>query len=112
MLDRKTGHVISSSPNGSSYDYLGCFPLGTSISRKSFIDVVRSQQRLKEMKLLDEIKYMQLNQIGQNLQQFCSALGVQNLRYMSDWLAAMQELAQQLSNIAADNINPIRAHIG
>jgi len=44
VLDRCDGNVIPHPIKGSAYDYLGCFALGSTVSRHSFIDVVRSQQ--------------------------------------------------------------------
>ena len=44
VLDRCDGNVIPHPIKGSAYDYLGCFPLGSTVSRQSFVDVVRSQQ--------------------------------------------------------------------
>ena len=44
VLDRCDGNIIPHPIKGSAYDYLGCFPLGSTVSRQSFLDVVRSQQ--------------------------------------------------------------------
>lgn len=44
VLDRCDGSVVLHPIKGSEYDYLGCFPLGSVVSRHSFMDVVRSQQ--------------------------------------------------------------------
>jgi hypothetical protein len=112
LLGDKAAHPISSSRTGSSYDYLGCFPLGSNVSRRSFGKVVRSQQQLGNMKLLDEIKYLQLNRIGQDLKRFCDALAFQDARCGSDWLAAIQELAHQLSVIGPEKLNPISVYVG
>ena len=112
LHDRKAGHALSSSGSGSSYDYLGCFPLGFSASRRSFGNVVQSQDRLKGMQLLDEIEPSRLNELGQDLTRFCNDLGSRESGFMSDWSAAMQELAQQLCSASADSAGPIRAYIG
>ena len=112
LVDKMADHAISSSPKGSSYDYLGCFSLGVIATRKSFGDVVQSQKRLKDMKLLDELKSSKLQEIGRRLERFCDVLSMQDTIYMSDWLAAMQELAQQLSSPSAGGINPLRVYIG
>jgi hypothetical protein len=112
LLGDKAAHPISNSQTGSSYDYLGCFPLGSNVSRRSFGKVVRSQQQLRNMKLLDEIKYLRLNRIGQDLKRFCDALAFQDVRCGSDWLAAIQELAHQLSVIGPERLNPISVYVG
>jgi hypothetical protein len=111
-LDSKATNAISASPKGTAFDYLGCFPLGFSVTRKSFIDVVHSQQRLKDMNLLDEIKHPRLMKIGRKLQRFCSALSGHDTRHTTEWLAAMQELAQNLSGLSSNSISPIHAYIG
>jgi len=113
LLDKSSGHAISNSPKGSSYDYLGCFPLGFDVHRKSFLEVTYTQQRLKDMKLLDEIKLPLLHDMGRNLQIFCDSFGGQeDIRHAFDWHAAMQELAQQLSAAGSSSVNSVRAHIG
>lgn len=112
LLEKNPGHAISNSPRGVSYDYLGCFPLGFDVHRKSFVDIARTQQRLKEMKLLDEIKVSVLHEIGKKLQDFCDGLGSHAAENYSDWHAAMQELAQQLSAAGSNGVGLIRAYIG
>jgi hypothetical protein len=112
LLDAKVTNAISASSKGTSFDYLGCFPLGFNVTRKSFVDVVHSQQRLKDMKLLDEIKQPRLMETGMKLQRFCDALSSHNVRHVTEWLAAIQELAQSLSGLGSNNICPIRAYIG
>ena len=44
VLNRSTGNIISHSVKGSSYDYLGCFPLGSAVTRRSFDEVAFSQE--------------------------------------------------------------------
>ncbi|KAH8663097.1 glycosyltransferase family 4 protein [Tricladium varicosporioides] len=112
LMDKRSGHSISHSPKGVSYDYLGCFPLGFDVTERAFVEVVQFQQRLKEMKLLDEMKQPALLEIGRKLQKFCDALGGHDSGHMSDWLAAIQELAQQLSMMALNTPNSIRIHTG
>jgi hypothetical protein len=116
LLDQNAGNAISTSPQGSSYDYLGCFPLGLSVTRKAFVDVVQSQQRLKDMSLLDQVKNSQLKQIGNTLQQFCNNSTNEDTHPAPELLAIIQELAQQLSNLSEsssdDFMDPIRVHIG
>jgi hypothetical protein len=112
LLDTKVTNAISASPKGTSFDYLGCFPLGFNVTRKSFVDVVHAQQRLKDMNLLDEIKQPRLVEIGRRLQRFYEALGSHNTRLTTEWLAAVKELAHDLSGINANSLCPIRAHIG
>lgn len=112
LVDKKSSHAISTSPKGSSYDYLGCFPLGFDVTRKAFIDVVHSQRRFKEMKLLDEVQPPALHEIGNKLKDFCSAAGGKDEDQLFGWFAAIQELAQQLCTAAPERPNSVRAYIG
>ncbi|RDL42046.1 UDP-Glycosyltransferase phosphorylase [Venustampulla echinocandica] len=112
LVDTKARHAISASPKGSSYDYLGCFSLGFDVTKKAFVDVVQSQRRFKEMKLLDEIQPPALHEIGKTLQSFCNAVVGQDAAHVFDWLEAIQELAQQLCTAAPERPNSVRAYIG
>ncbi|KUJ20420.1 glycosyltransferase family 4 protein [Mollisia scopiformis] len=116
LLDQSAGNALSNSPRGGSYDYFGCFPLGFNVTRKAFADVVQAQQRLKGMILLDQIKNSQLKEIGEKLQQFCTTSTARGTRPAFEWLAVIQELAHQLSNLAEsgsdDFLDPIRVYIG
>lgn len=104
------------STSGLSYDYLGCFPLGLSVTRKVFADTVRSQQRLRDMLLLDQLQNTQLREIGLNLQAFCTTSVTRGMRPSLRWFAILQELAHQLTNLSKtceDNfLNKIRVYIG
>jgi len=64
------------------------------------------------MRLLDDIKHTTLNTFGKSLELYCNDLASQNVAYVSEWLAAIQELAEQLSSVNAEGFNPICAHIG
>ena len=74
--------------------------------------MVRTQQRLKDMNLLDEIKIPRLVEIGSRLQRFCETLGSQHAHQTTEWLAAMKELAQHLSGLSSSTLCPIHAFIG
>jgi len=67
---------------------------------------------LKEMRLLDSVKNTTLNNFGQTLEQYCNYLASRDVAYVSEWLAAIQELAEQLSNVNEEGFNFICAHIG
>lgn len=112
LVDQNSYHAISCSPNGTSYDYLGCFPLGFNVTRKAFTDTVKAQQRLKDQILLDEIKEEKLLEIGIRLQLFCDALDDHKISGISDWLAAVEVLAQQLTTQVTKVTKSVRAHIG
>ncbi|KAI9650098.1 hypothetical protein NHQ30_000111 [Ciborinia camelliae] len=98
-LNQTPGNPISTSPTGSSNDFLGCFPLGVHASRKSFDEVLQSQKKLKSLDLLEPIENSVLKDIGGKLSQFCNA---QDTVKLSAWHAAIQELANQLCGLADD----------
>ncbi|KAL2067476.1 hypothetical protein VTL71DRAFT_1901 [Oculimacula yallundae] len=112
LLEQKSTDAISTSQRGLSFDYLGCFPLGFTVTPKNFADVASSQQQFRELGLLDEISRDKLCNIGAELLLFCNNIGRQPVRHASDWIAAAQELAEQLG--APDDETPfrIRVHIG
>ncbi|KAH9222558.1 glycosyltransferase family 4 protein [Leptodontidium sp. 2 PMI_412] len=112
LLDHKSTDAISASPRGLCFNYLGCFPLGFSVSPKNFGDVARSQQQFRDLGLLDEINPSRLRDIGAKLQLFCENTNGQDVRHGSDWVAAIQELAVRLSTPVSSSPSPIRAHIG
>lgn len=112
LADNKMGNVISTSPKGSSFDYLGCFPLGFDVSKKAFFDVVQSQRRFAEMNLLDGIPQSKLHQIGGTLDNFCETLCEENEGNMFDWMAAVQGLAQRLTKVQPHAPDSIKAYIG
>jgi hypothetical protein len=112
LFDRSIGHPISKSSKGSSYDYLGCFPLGFDVTKKAFMDVVQYQLRFKEMNLLEDMKLSTIYETGRQLGEFCEHVKEQNLEHLSDWLDAIKELAHQLSQGTPDTPNSLRIHIG
>lgn len=114
LLDPGARSAISSSATGVSFDYLGCFPLGFTVSMKQFDDVVQTQRRMKDLSLLCPVKQDRLQKIGESLRQFCDSFGGQGQPQgleSIDWLAAVQELADQLCN-SLDSQPSIQVHIG
>lgn len=99
-LNRTPGNPISTSPTGSSNDFLGCFPLGVHASRKSFDEILQSQKQLKSLDLLEPIENSVLKDIGEKLSQFCNS---QDTVELSAWHAAIQELANQLCGLDEDS---------
>ncbi|EDO01996.1 hypothetical protein SS1G_04472 [Sclerotinia sclerotiorum 1980 UF-70] len=99
-LSQIPGNPISTSPTGSSNDFLGCFPLGVYASRKSFDDILQSQKKLKSLDLLESVENTVLKDIGAKLNRFCDE---QDTIELSPWHAAIQELANQLCGLADDS---------
>ncbi|CAG8982809.1 hypothetical protein HYALB_00001090 [Hymenoscyphus albidus] len=112
FADNKTGNVISTSSKGPSFDYLGCFPLGFDVTKKAFVDVIHNQRRFADMSLLDEIQQPKMQQIGNQLNNFCETLYEQKEGGPSDWTAAVQDLAHRLTKIQPGAPDSIKAYIG
>lgn len=78
--------------------------------------MVQTQQRFKDMSLLDQLKKSLLKEMGAKLQQFCHTATSRGTRPALEWLPVIQELAHQLSNLnesGSDHfLDPIRVHIG
>src|SRR5436305_13403999 len=55
-MDRIMGNPLSFSASATSYDSLGCFPLGLEASSDDFRDIVKSQHRLKRLRTLEQIQ--------------------------------------------------------
>ncbi|TQS36907.1 hypothetical protein Golomagni_02634 [Golovinomyces magnicellulatus] len=104
--------VISASPSGTRFDYMGCFPLGFYINSKAFTNVVQLQRHLRKMGLLDEVKNSQLHEIGLKLQKFFYNLNDQGVKIDQNWLIYIQALSQQLTNLSGDVFRPVQVFMG
>lgn len=60
-LQKRTENPLSCSYDGISYGSLGCFPIGLNASRTDFDHVIRSQRRLKSLKLLSRVPTKELH---------------------------------------------------
>ncbi|KAJ5116370.1 hypothetical protein N7456_000718 [Penicillium angulare] len=67
---KSRGHALSFSTNGETYDYLGCFPLGSDSNTQAFSEISKYQQRLKGLGLLSPVPATELQKIGVLLQNF------------------------------------------
>jgi hypothetical protein len=110
FMERTPNNPISTTPNGTSNDFMGCFPLGVHVSKKDFYDVLQTQQKLKSRDLLEKIDITSLKEIGEALGRFCNS--PQAMLEGSGWLAAIQELAQQLSGLSSEPDKHIRVYKG
>ncbi|RKF78556.1 putative glycosyl group 1 family protein [Golovinomyces cichoracearum] len=104
--------IISVSPTGTRFDYMGCFPLGFYINSKAFTNVVQLQRHLRKMRLLVEVENSQLNEIGLKLQQFFWDLNDQGVKSNQNWLIYIQALSQQLTHSSGDIFRPVQVFMG
>src|SRR4051794_6909175 len=70
LQDLPTIDPISISPSGSSYDEIGCFPVGTDVSLEDFQEIVFSQRNLRKLELLDIMKPANLRKYGLSFSEF------------------------------------------
>lgn len=68
------GNPLSISVNGQGYTHLGCFPLGSDPNALAFSEVLKSQQRLKDLGLLDPVPTKKVQEIGALLGKFHATL--------------------------------------
>lgn len=80
---------ISVSFTGRSYDSCGCIPLGSDVVPWAFVDILRSQRRLKSLGLLHPVPTSKLQTIGILLRQFCDHWSVH-----SRLIASIKELSE------------------
>ncbi|KAH8723254.1 hypothetical protein GQ44DRAFT_657163 [Phaeosphaeriaceae sp. PMI808] len=101
-LNKGTENPLSSSFDGSIYGPLGCFPIGLNASKSDFDHVIKSQRRLRNLKLLGRLPIAQLHTAATVLNNYCQedrhVLGkVSNLR------EAILSLADLLGKVTDDD---------
>lgn len=111
-LEISNYHTISISPSGTSFDYLGCFPLGINVTEKSFTDVAHIQKQLRKRNLLDKIQHTRLQEIGIKFQRFSNFLSKDDSHGILGWPTAIRKLAQELSKLSEDSLGPILVFLG
>ncbi|KAJ5798080.1 Glycosyl transferase [Penicillium pulvis] len=71
---KSQGNSLSVSVNGQEYTHLGCFPLGSDPNALAFSEILNSQQRLKDLGLLDPVPTRKVKEIGALLGEFHATL--------------------------------------
>jgi hypothetical protein len=66
-MDHIPSNPLDQSPSGSSYDGLGCFPLGLDVTQDDFSQILKSQQRLRKLNLLDRISSERIREMGSGI---------------------------------------------
>lgn len=102
-------NAISVSPRGHNYTGLGCFQLGLDCSLEDFEDVVETQRRLRDLKLLKTVNTEELDQLRSELLNSVRAyeLDISN----EEELNAINELAEALSHCRNQDDDPIKVYI-
>ncbi|POS88089.1 hypothetical protein EPUL_000337 [Erysiphe pulchra] len=112
LQDSLERQVLSVSVSGSRFDYLGCFPLGISVTCRDFAKVVQLQHRLRKMRLLDEIKKSKLREMGLKFQQFFDYFDCQSKQRDLKWPTLVKILGQQFLNLSTGIQSSIQVFVG
>jgi hypothetical protein len=95
-IDKRAANPLSCSFGGSFYGPLGCFPIGLNTSQDDFDHVLRSQQRLRKLKLLSKIPAKQLHTVSTLLSRYTAS----NSRLL-DIVPTSREAITNLANALA-----------
>ncbi|KAF2868581.1 hypothetical protein BDV95DRAFT_578761 [Massariosphaeria phaeospora] len=112
-LDKRAANPLSCSFAGFFYGPLGCFPIGLNASQDDFDHVLRSQQRLRSLKLLSKISATQLHAAANKIGNY----GVSDSRLL-DIIPASREAITRLkaalirTNDEADDPYQVRVYTG
>jgi hypothetical protein len=115
LKDGAQGDPICFSPNGMSYEGMGCFPLGVDVTIEDFQDVCWSQRNLRKLDLLDSLPTATLQSYGavfdRFITEFDSSVSSQHasLLYGQD---DIRELSKLLSQTSEECIEGIRIFVG
>ncbi|KAL5117245.1 hypothetical protein ACEQ8H_004804 [Pleosporales sp. CAS-2024a] len=69
-FEKRTDNPLSCSSDGTMYGSLGCFPIGFNASATDFDHVLKSQRRLRGLKLLSRVTAKQLHAAGNCLKRY------------------------------------------
>lgn len=115
LKDAIQGDPLCISATGTSYDRLGCFPLGVDISLDDFQEVVFSQRNLRKLELLDIISASDLREYGNMFSTFAKetsfSTGTSNPGN-SGVRDAIRELARILISSPEDGSEGVRVFLG
>ncbi|KAF1914209.1 glycosyl transferase [Ampelomyces quisqualis] len=70
-LKKNSENALSCCFDGTRYGSLGCFPIGLNASKLDFDRVLRSQRRLRTLKLLSKVSAQQLHAAAKSLSTYC-----------------------------------------
>ncbi|KAF2666839.1 hypothetical protein BT63DRAFT_481309 [Microthyrium microscopicum] len=84
---------LSSSPVGTNYTGLGCFPIGFQVSEESFEEIVRSQRRLRRLGLLNQLPSAKVRDLAIQVHSY---LTTTQINTASPTIRALREFADLL----------------
>jgi len=109
------GDQICSSPNGTSYDGIGCFPLGVEVTIDDFQEIYWSQRNIRKLDLLQAIPAPTLQSYGAVFKRFISDFdGSSGSRHSSllNGQNEIRELSNLLIQASEESAEGIRVFIG
>jgi hypothetical protein len=112
-LEKRTDNPLSCSFDGTLYGALGCFPIGLSGSRADFDLILKSQRRLRKLKLLSKVPIKKLHDAAGALDRYIgSNSGL--LDVIPNLKEAITEFADALANATdkADDPYQLQVYIG
>jgi glycosyltransferase involved in cell wall biosynthesis len=112
-VEKRAANPLSCSFNGVSYGSLGCFPIGFDASREDYEKVLKSQQRLRNLKLLSRVPATQLQDAARVLRSYG-----QSTSTFPDFVPtarrAIMQLADMLSRVndQTDDYYQVQVYMG
>jgi hypothetical protein len=109
-LEKRTDNPLSCSFDGTPYGALGCFPIGLSGSRADFDLVIKSQRRLRSLKLLSRVPSTKLHDAAAALKRYTDSSGgfpdtIPNLK------AVVTDFADALANATDEVDDPYQTQV-
>jgi hypothetical protein len=109
-LEKRTENPLSCCFDGTLYGSLGCFPIGLNASKADFNHVIKSQRRLRSLKLLTRIPTDQLHAAAQTLSAYCNAES-HTLDTVPTLREAIVNLADALMNTTDETDDPYQLQV-
>ncbi|KAH4233171.1 hypothetical protein HBI06_065230 [Parastagonospora nodorum] len=109
-LEKRTDNPLSCSSTGTAYGPLGCFPIGFNASRQDFDHVLKSQRRLRSLKLLSRVSTKQLHAAASTLKHYTGS-NSDLLGTIPTMKQAIASLAEALSNSTDEVDDPYQLQV-
>jgi hypothetical protein len=112
-FQKRTGNPLSSSFDGTAYHSLGCFPVGLNASKSDFDHILKSQRRLRSLKLLTRLPSKQLHAAASLFDGFCRTDNdlLNEVAGSEDAIAALSEALEKTSDEIEDSYQ-LQVYIG
>lgn len=115
LKDQSLDDPLCTSPIGTTYNSLGCFPIGLDIAVDDFQEVVFSQRNLRKLQLLDTVSSNTLREYGCILQKFLKKTNVPSKPQYSESVCiedAVKDLIKMLLTATDEPSQGVRVFLG